>query len=154
MDRDSTDRIVDFECVLNKRDAEANQNAGDEADDCAAGRVDETAGRGDRDQAGQKAVGAHRSVGLALEHPHVKQCAKGSGATSQHGVDGDRADAEATSAGSAERAAGIESEPAEGQDEATDQHGRDVVADDRIGRTIAVELADARADDRAPLPEP
>ena len=60
--------------------------------------VDESAGRGDGDQASQQSVAAHRGIGLALEDPHVEQRAEGSGATGQHGVDGDGADAQVTGA--------------------------------------------------------
>ena len=109
--------------------------------------ADETAGRGDCDQASQQPVAAHRGVRLALHCPHVEQRTEGAGATGQHGVDGDGADAQVAGGGGAKGAAGIESEPSEGQNEASDKHCGDVVADDRVARSVAVELADARTDD-------
>ena len=78
--------------------------------------------------------------GLPFEAPHVEHGAERSGAACQHGVHGDRADAQVAVRGSAQRAAGIESEPAEGEDEAADQHGRNVVADDRIAEPSRLNL--------------
>ena len=86
--------------------------------------------------------------GLPFNDPHVEQRAKGAGAAGEHGVDSDRADAQATGSGSAQGAAGVEAEPAEGQDEAANQDGGDIVADDGVGGSVAVELADARSDDQ------
>ncbi len=94
MNRNRADGIVDFHHVLDECAAQADQDAGDEADDARAHRADEAAGRGDRDQARQQAVAAHRGIGLALQHPHVEDGAEGSGAARQHGVHRDRADAQ------------------------------------------------------------
>ena len=87
--------------------------------------------------------------GLPFNDPHIEQRAECCSAAGQHGVDGNGANAQVAGGGSAQRAAGVESEPAEGQDEAADQHRRDVVADDGVGRAVAIEFADARADDHS-----
>ena len=51
--------------------------------------------------------------------------------------------------GRAERAARVESEPAEGQDEAAGQHNDHVVSRHGVRRTVAVVLADARTHDES-----
>src|SRR6185437_5594228 len=94
--RDGPDRIVNLESVLDKGNAEADQYTCDEPDDGAACRVDETAGRGDGHQAGKQAIAAHRGIRLALQAPHIEEGAEGSGATGEHGVYRDGADAQAS----------------------------------------------------------
>ena len=90
--------------------------------------VDEAAGRGDGHQPGQQAVAGHGRVRLAVAQPHVEHGAEAARHPGQHGVHRDGADAQAAVAGSAQRRAGIESEPAEGQNEAAGEHQHDVVA--------------------------
>src|SRR5260370_39426193 len=85
---------------------------------------------------------------LAFERPHVQEGTQRSSATRQHGVNGNRANAQIAVGGSAQRAARVESEPAEGQDEAANQYGRNIVAKDRVARSIAVVLTNARANDQ------
>src|SRR5437762_9592694 len=139
--------VVDLHHALEELDAQADEHAGREADDRRADRVDEAARGRDRREPGEEPVPAHRRVGLSEAHPHVEEGAEGAGAAREHGVHGDRADAEVAGARRPERASGVEAEPAEGEDEAAEQHHRDVMARDRVRRAVAVELADARADD-------
>src|SRR5205085_9000867 len=126
--------------------AYADQDAGDETDDGSARGADESARRGDRHETREKAVTGHRRVGLSLADPHVEEGSEGPRAARQHGGDGDGSDAQIAVRGGAQRTARNESEPAEGEDEAADQDRRDVVSDDRVGRSVAGELADARTD--------
>ena len=50
----------------------------------------------------------------------------------------------------AERAAAVEAEPAERQDQGSEHDHRNVMAGDRVGRTVLVELADPRAENDRP----
>lgn len=146
MYRDGAHRIVNFEKVLDKRAAEADEHAGDQADDGCAKGADKAAGRGDGNQTRQQTVAAHRGVGLAFQRPHIEDGAEGSGASGEHGVDGDGADAQVAGGRGGEGAARVEAEPTKGQNEAADQHGGNIVADNGIARSIAIELADAGTD--------
>jgi len=67
----------------------------------------------------------------------------------QHRGHGDATDTQAAVGGGTQRTAGVESEPAEREDEASDQDRGDVMSDDRVGRAVAVELAEARTHDQA-----
>ena len=92
MDRDGAHRIVHLEHVLDERHADADQHAGDEADDRRARRADESARGGDCHESREKTVAGHRCVGLALGDPHVEDGAERPGAAGQHRRHGDGAD--------------------------------------------------------------
>src|SRR5579872_5800451 len=120
MDGDSADWIVNFENVFEERAAEANENASDQADDAGAYAAYETTWRGDCDQPGEQAVAAHRIVHFAVLYPHIKKRTERSGAARQHRIHRDAADSQVTGCRSAQRAAGVESEPTERKNEAAD----------------------------------
>ena len=90
-------------------------------------------GDGDGDQAREHAVAHHRRVGLAVDHPHVEDAAQGRRHAGDHRVDRDDADA---AVGAGQRAAGVEAEPAEGEDERAELHHRDVVRQDRVDLAV------------------
>ena len=88
--------------------------------------------------------------GLPLGPPGVDHRRERAEAGCQHRDDGDDPDPQGAVARGAERAAGVEPEPAEGQDERAQDRQDDVVARDRVGRAVLVVLADPRPeDDRA-----
>ena len=101
MNGNGADWIVDFQSVFKEGAAQANQNTGDQADDASARRVDEAARCGDGHEAREQAIAAHRIVRLAFERPHVEDGTHRSGATRQHGVNSNRADAQIAVGGSA-----------------------------------------------------
>src|SRR5581483_9113664 len=120
VDRNRAHRIVHLHYAFDELDAETNQQPRHESDNRRAYRVDEPAGRRDCDQAGKQAVGRHRGVGFAETDPHIEDGAERARAPRKHRVDGDRSDTQIARARSAQRAARIEAEPAESEDEAAD----------------------------------
>ena len=143
VDADRADGVVDLEHALDEEDAPDHQHAGDGTDDDRGdrGRVNEGARGGDGDGAGEEAVAGHRGVGLPVDRPHVDHRGEAARGCSQHRADGDGRHAEV---GRGHGRAGVEAEPAEGQDQGAEHDHRDVVARDGVGRAVLVELADPR----------
>ncbi len=144
MNRDCSDGIIDFEHTFYELHTYANQHAGDQADDRGPHRAYETAGGSNGDQPREQTVTGHGRVRLSVTNPHVQDRSERARATRQHGVDGNRPDAQRSVARGSESASRIEPKPAEGQDEATGEHDNDVMARHRIGCAVAVVLADPR----------
>src|SRR6266704_3320328 len=97
----------------------------------------------DRDETGEHAIAQHARVGLqTLELQRDMRGDRG-GDAGKHRVDDDEADAEI---GAGERRAGIEPEPAEGEDERPENDHRDVVPRYRLRLAVHV-LADPGPDD-------
>src|SRR6185437_13120401 len=149
MDRNRTDGIVNLQHILDKAAAEDNEDTGNQTNDAGADRAHETAGSRNRYESGEKAVAAHRGVDFAVLHPHVKHGSESPGATGEHRVHGDGADAKITGRRSAESAPRVKPEPSESENEATNQYGRNVVANDCIARSVAVEFSDPWPNDQA-----
>ena len=63
--RDGADRIVDLRLALDEPHRLDDDDSGDAAEHRGRPRLHERAGRGDRDEAGEHAVGHHPRVGLA-----------------------------------------------------------------------------------------
>ena len=115
------------------------------ADDDRGPRRDESRGRGDRDQRGEDAVQHHRDVGLAQDPPGAREAADRAGRSGDVRRQRDVAEvADAVTGDDAERRAGIESEPAEPEDDRPEHGVRHVVARDRVGTSVAAELPDPR----------
>ena len=145
MDGDRADRVVDLADTLEDAHRDTDEHAGDQADDHRADRTDPARWSGDCYEPGEDAVHhvarvplPHRE--LAVEHGRDRRSRAG-----QHRDRGDLADAQVAAAGCAQRAAWVEPEPAEGQDEAADGGHVQVVAGHRVCRAILVVLAEARA---------
>src|SRR6267378_6844977 len=136
------DRIVDLQRALDVEHGPAHEHAGDGADHERPEAGDERARSRDGHQARQHAVDQHRGIGLAVDGPHVEHRGDRAGSAGQHRVHGDDGDAQI---GAGKGAARVETEPAEGEDEAAEGRHRDVVAGDRVGGAVLVVLADARA---------
>ena len=113
-----------------KLNAQTDQNPRDEADNRRAGRIDKTAGCRDGHQARQKTVGAHASVRLAFEGPHVQHCAEGPRASCEHGVDCDRTDAQAPAADAPRVLPGLNPNQPKARMKHPISTGRDVMTDD------------------------
>ena len=127
--RDGADRVVELELRSTKNTDSMTSDAGDQADDRRRPRGDEGARRGDRDEAGEHAVGHHARVGLAgaLRDPqHGHDRAERTGDRGVRGDDGE------LHVGGGEGRCGVEAEPAEQQDERAEHRHRDVVAGDRL----------------------
>ena len=147
MDGHCANWIVDLEHALHEHDAQADEHAGHQPDDHRSLRPDEARRRGDRDHSGQHPVGHHAGVWLALRPPRVEHRRDRSKPGGQHGDDGHDPDPQCTVTGGAKRGARVEPKPAESQDERA-HDGQDlVVAQDRVGGTVLVELADPRPQD-------
>ena len=68
--------IVHLEDPIHELNTDAHQNAGNEADDRRADRVDESAGSRDGHQTRQQSISSHRSIGLPVPYPHVEDRTK------------------------------------------------------------------------------
>src|SRR5208282_2169563 len=147
VDADGTDGVVDLEHPLDEEYAPDHQDARTGPDDHRAGRADEGAGSRDRDQASEQSVATHRRIRLTKYRPHVENRGAAACGRRQH-----RAGRHARQApvGAGQGTAGVEAEPAEGQDERTDHSKGDVVAGDGIGGPVLVVLADAGTENDGP----
>ena len=143
MHADRTNRIVNA-AFLPKEHAEDDEDTGHCANDECAYRSDEGAGRGDGHESCQHAVAHHAGIGLAVLEPHVEDAAQGGRHTGDHGVHGNDTDA---TVATGQRAAGVESEPAERQDERAELNHGNVMAEDGPGLAVLVVLADARTNE-------
>ena len=141
--RDGADGIVDFQFSFNEKRPFHHQHAGDQADDAGADGVDKGAGRGDRHQPGKHSVAHHAGIRFLEPHdPHPEGCSQRPRGRGQHGVGGDHADSQIRSG---QGRTGVETEPAEGQDERSDDGHGDVVAGNRVWAAVLVDISQSGA---------
>ena len=141
VDRDGADRVVHVDLVEEEH-AEDDEYAADGADEQGRVRRHEVAGRGDRDEARERAVQGHREIGLAHDDPGGDERGAGSGAGGE--VRGHRDAADRADAGGVAR--GVEAEPADPEEEDAERAEDEAVARDRVRLAVMTVLADARAE--------
>ncbi len=99
--------------------------------------------RRDGDEAAEHAVAHHGRVGLAVDFPQEEARRRRGGAGGKHGVDRDQADAVG---GAGKGRAGVEPEPAEGEDEGAENDHGHVMSEDGARVSVFVVFSDARTD--------
>ncbi len=143
MDRYGPDRVVHANRI-DPRDTVDAEHARDRSDPERRARAHRSARRRDRDQAGEGTIQREEQVRLIVANPagdHRRDRADGRG---ERRVDGDPCH----DAGlpHSEGRTGVEPVPAEPEDEYAERGQRQAVPRDGIGRTVRVELAEARSE--------
>ena len=139
MNGDCTDRIVELQLILNKRNRYADQKTGDYSDDKGRETVYKSAGSRYGDETGEAAVGCHGRIGFAELDPHVEESDKSADRAGDHRVGGDYRQAEV---GGIERRSCVKGEPAEEENNGSDDCHRNIVAGESTGGAVLLKFAD------------
>ena len=110
-----TNRVVDFEHFINELDGEYNQHTCDETDNQGSCRGYCCTGSGNTNQSCQRAVTSHGDIRFAVFEPRGEHCTKGTRTGGEACSYSDQTDGAVSSGGGT----GVETEPAEPEDEYT-----------------------------------